>query len=532
MRKAHRRRRFGLIFGAGVSRAFKFDVPDWKRLLAQIAAHPKVEGWAVDNPDSSPTSRSDLLYRHFAARVRSEIEGPSSQDMAELVGQEPDSHMIERIIKGEWRGIIREILYEHAPKPEELRGKHPYLGEYLDIVIKAPITITYNFDSYLEMMLATHPSLSEHGDRPYETVFDGSVPFRSQSGVIYHPNGYLPKNVLERPSEQLVFSEEEFGDQLLDSMAGKYASLAHHISKNICLMIGISLADENLRHFLRRNATTNPGHYHYIVEWLDSEDSISEARKEALFEYRFNVYNLITLFLTEQRIAALGRLIQVPVDDFPNLAQRAGVKAKYIFYLTGIPGIGKTTILRHLASLGTYDEWTTDPLPLLAQPYSELTENDRQYLDDWVAKQFRTKNEALLKEREGMFVIERAPLDPISFESEQEIPAKAALYRSKIVPTPRVDEICAGRVLLLWGDTGTVAARIASRQTIKQPSTYLEELQNKLRKRVYSAPGVHPMRSTDWSIPELVRAVSRSIHLGEYEEVDLLALLKKIEESR
>jgi hypothetical protein len=529
MRKAHRRRRFGLIFGSGVSRAFKFDVPDWKRLLTEIAAHPKVDGSAVDNPDSSPTSRSDLLYRHFAARVRSEIDGPSSQDMAELVGKKPDPHMIERIIKGEWRGIIRDILYEHAPNPEQLRGQHPYLGEYLDIVIKAPITITYNFDSSLEMMLASHPIVTGQRDRPYETVFDGSVPFRSQNGVIYHPNGYLPKNVLERPSEQLVFSEEEFGDQLLDSMAGKYASLAHHISKNICLLIGISLVDENLRHFLRRNATTNPGHYHYIVEWVESEDSIAEARRKALFEYRFNVYNLITLFLTDQQIAALGRLIQISVDDFPDIAERAGVKTKYIFYLTGIPGIGKTTILRHLASLGTYDEWPTDPLPLLAQPYSELTMDDRQFLDDWVAKQFRTKNEGLLKEGEGIFVIERAPLDPISFEAEQDISAKAALYRPKILPTPRVDQICAGRVLLLWGDTGTVAARIASRQTIKQPSTYLEELQDKLRNRVYSASGVYPMRSTEWSIPELVRAVSRSIHLGDYQEVDLLALLEKIE---
>jgi hypothetical protein len=527
MRRAHRERRFGLILGAGVSRAFRFKVPDWKRLLSDIASHPSVEGTAVDNPDSNPTSRSDLLYRHFATRVRSQLERSSQDKVTELVGKDPDPHVIERITKGEWRGIIREILYKDAPEPGQLRASHPFLGEYLDIIISAPLTITYNFDSYLEMMLASHPGIPSAG-RAYETVFDGSVPFRSQEGVIYHPNGYLPANVLERPSEQLVFSEEEFGDQLIDSMAGRYSSLLHHISKNICLLIGLSLVDENLRHFLRRNATNNPGHYHYIVDFLSSENAIPKERRTALFDYRFNVYNLITLFLTDDQMATLGRLIRAPHHEFDAIARRAGVRTKYVFYLTGIPGIGKTTILTRLASLGTYDEWTTDPLPLLARPWHDLDVDERLRLNDWVAKQFRTKNEALLAEQEGIFVIERAPLDPISFETDQDIPAKAAWYRPRLIPT-LYDRICPGRVLLLWGDTGTVAARIASRQTIKQPSTYLDGLQAKLMNRVYKAPGVHQMRSTDWSIPELVRSVARCIHLGDYEEVDVEGLLKKLE---
>lgn len=530
MRNAHHERRFGLILGAGVSKGFKFLVPDWRNLLERIASHPSVQGTGVDNPKSSPTSRSDLLYRHFVARIRSEIESASPSDMAELVGDEPDPHVIERIAKGEWRAIIREILYEHAPQPKELRNAHPYLAEYLEIVMNAPLTITYNFDSYLEMMLACQPGATERRGRAYETVFDGSVPFRSQDGVIYHPNGYLPENVLERASEQLVFSEEEFGDQLLDSMAGRYSSLAHHLSKNICLLMGLSLADENLRHFLRRNAINNPGHCHYIIEWLRSEDDISSERRQALFEYRFTVYNLITLFLTDSQIAALGRLIKIPSPEFRSIANQAGVSTKYVYYLTGVPGIGKTTVLRHLASLRTYDEWLSDPLPLLAKPYGELSAEERMDLDDWVAKQFRTKNEALLAEEEGIFVVERAPLDPVSFVSEAEIPAKAAWYRPRMMPTS-YDQICSGRVLLLWGDAATVASRIASRQTIRQPPRYLEELQEKLQRKIYADSRVNQMFSTSWSVPELVRGVSRAIHLGDDRDVDLQTLLKKLESS-
>ena len=124
-------------------------------------------------------------------------------------------------------------------------------------------------------------------------------------------------------------------------------------------------------------------------------------------------------------------------------------------------------------------------------------------------------------------MIERAPLDPVSFVSETEIAAKAAVYRPKLVPTSW-DKICPGRVILLFGDTGIVAGRIVSRQTIRQPSTYLDDLQRKLCELVYAAPGVLKLRSTEWRVAEMVRAVAREIHRGDYDEVDLGVLLESL----
>ena len=85
MRNAHHGRRFGLVLGAGVSKAFKFPVPDWKQLLERMASHPRVQGLSVDHPTSTFASRSDLLYRHFVARIRSEMENAPKPDVAELV---------------------------------------------------------------------------------------------------------------------------------------------------------------------------------------------------------------------------------------------------------------------------------------------------------------------------------------------------------------------------------------------------------------------------------------------------------------
>jgi hypothetical protein len=517
MRRALQEHRFGLILGAGVSRAFTFKVPDWKELLGRLAAHPKVDGLKVDSSSSTHTSRADLLFRHFATRVRAQL----------AIGGLVDGYSADRIARGEWRELIREILYKQAPNANQLREHHPYLNDYLDVVLNSPLTITYNFDGYLEMMLAARaPNIDERG-RPYETVFDGSKPFRSRTGVIYHPNGYLPQNVLERASDDLIFSEEQFGDQLLATIGGHYSSLAHHLSKNSCLFIGLSLSDENLRHLLRRNAVNNPGHFHYFVDWVNPKNPVTREREQALFEYRFNVYNLITLFLRDDELRALGRLIQTPYDEFKRIADVAGVPTKYVFYLTGVPGIGKTTLLRHLASLSIYDEWLSEPLHLLARPYSELTADEKATLDDWVAKQMGDKNRALLKEREGVFVVERGPLDPISFVETAKLLEKARWYKARLIPTT-FDSVCPGEVVLLWGDTAKVSTRIASRQTIKQPPEYLAELQDRLRSEVYAGSGVHCLHSTDLGISELVHAVADVIYLRSYETADLQSRLLRM----
>lgn len=517
MRRAFQEHRFGLILGAGVSKAFSFKVPEWGELLDRIASHPKVEAAKVDTPNSAAGTRADLLFRHFNARVRSELAATGPVD----------EYAADRIARGEWRGLIREILYESAPEPPELAAGHSYLSDYLEIVLRSPLTITYNFDSYLEMMLAARPSAVDERGRPYETVFDGAKPFRSTSGVIYHPNGYLPQNVLERASDDLVLSEEQFGDQLLASMSGQYSSLTHHLSKNTCLFIGLSLSDENLRHLLRRNAVTNPGHSHYYIHWVSPAAPLAKERAEALFDYRFRVYNLITLFLTNDEISALGQVLQLSYDQFKPLADSVAVPTKYVFYLTGVPGIGKTTLLRHLASLSIYDEWLSDPLPLLAKPHSDLNAAEKASIDDWVAKQMRDKNEAIGREREGIFVVERGPLDPVSFVAPTKIQEKAAWYRARVVPTT-YDRLSSGAVIALFGDTNKVSARVASRQTIRQPPDYLRELQERLLHTIYIGDGVQQMMSTDWSIPQMVREVAEHIHLGVYRPANLQEQLEKL----
>jgi hypothetical protein len=71
MRKAHRRRRLGLIFGAGVSRAFKFDVPDWKRLLTLAPRHAVTCFTGISQPafDLKSTDRHRKIWLSWLERI-------------------------------------------------------------------------------------------------------------------------------------------------------------------------------------------------------------------------------------------------------------------------------------------------------------------------------------------------------------------------------------------------------------------------------------------------------------------------------
>src|SRR5436190_24393345 len=112
MRKQHEREKFGLILGAGVSRSF--NMPTWNQLLDDLAKHDKVKGSKVDQPNETPTSRAEILYRLFAEERKKAFAHVKLTD-----------HALERRVKGEWFEIIRSILYANLDNRDDLDRSHP-----------------------------------------------------------------------------------------------------------------------------------------------------------------------------------------------------------------------------------------------------------------------------------------------------------------------------------------------------------------------------------------------------------------------
>ncbi|MBY5919252.1 hypothetical protein HFO77_33320 [Rhizobium leguminosarum] len=513
MRERHSSKGLGLILGAGVSQPIGF--PAWGELVDRIASSPDVQGdhlLAAAN-GLSDTAKTQMLLQHFRTKRLDQL------------GYQQSARSLRKI-HGEWRRIVQTALYRDAPREaKELNATHPYLSALIGIIAESPMTVTYNFDDTIERLLqfAKNPNGNAYG-RGFETVWDAALQPKRDAAVIYHPNGYLPSNLLEYPSENLVFSEDSFADQLIESMAGHHASLLHHLAQTTCVFLGLSLQDETLRHLLRQNARINPGQCHYYIFWRKAGEPRNLEAEKLMQEANFDVYNLITLFLDDSEIASLGRLVTADDADIRHAAEEEGVELRYVYYLTGAIGAGKTTTLSYLGSLMTFEEWTEARNELLGKSWIDLTGPQREEVDDWIQRQFVNKNMALIEKTSGVIAVDRPPLDPLSFSNPGELAAKAEKMMSAFSPGKSNRQVVPGQVIMLDGAASEFEARVIGRHK-ESTAAVIEDLQKNLR-RIYEQ--THDVDTSGSSIHYVVKSVAKIIHLGVYRPVDLHARLTQI----
>jgi hypothetical protein len=137
LRSRFKNNQFSMVLGSGVSR--DFHIPDWEGLVSGIASHTSVrakELYDQEKKQQSLAALADLLRRSFEERR-----------IKELGRGDTPNRRVRNQLKGEWLNVIREVLYERCPNQDELERVHPYLGEFLELIIKCRITVNYNFDS-------------------------------------------------------------------------------------------------------------------------------------------------------------------------------------------------------------------------------------------------------------------------------------------------------------------------------------------------------------------------------------------------
>lgn len=369
-----RRRASGLALGLGAGVSMDLGFPSWKRLVAGLEEHPEFKGsGTTSNP--SVTVRAQALFLALEARLGRRF-APSAE--------------AERTVRMRWLRLVHEVLYADVPdSPAELLAKHPYLGSFLETIKQSPLTINYNFDDSIERILNETYSREQDdkNERVYETVWEPSTQFRRSSGVIYHPNGFLPRNLIEGFSEDIIFSEAEYADQLFDVAHGHYATLAAHLTRFTCLFLGLSLDDSTLKHLLRQNVRLNPGHPHYYVRHCRDTTSIPVDRLDTETLANYDIHGIITLHLTTSGIQSLGRLLTCTEGDLHMELDELRAPRKYIYYLSGAVGTGKTSVVQRMKSIATLAEWTESRPPELQKPHSELSEAERESVDSWVSHQ-------------------------------------------------------------------------------------------------------------------------------------------------
>ncbi len=508
-------RRFGLVIGSGFNK--DFGLPTWSQLVKRIAEDSQVSGTKLldESKDKSLPYQTELLFQHFKRRRAAELSS----------AEDADTKAFENTTRYEWLRIVAKHLYVNAPQdvvPKVVN--HSYMKSYLPIVRETLMTVTYNFDDYLERALAATRTAERDGQtRGYETVTNPWVQFRKNYAVIYHPNGIYPAKPMEEPVDKFIFSEASYAEQFAGIFAGEQYALINHFSKNTCLLIGLSLEDEMLRNLLILSARASPGNYHYYVRLADNTDSLDEDMRKTIRRTNFDLYNLVTLFLNKEEIAGLGELIdakKVSDDKICDAADRKGKQCAYRFYLTGAMGVGKSTTLNNLRSLHALDEWLEERPEILAKPWDELNGEEREEADAWLMGQFEKKNETLRNSRPGIFVVDRPPLDPLAFTKPKDRPAKAARLLTAICPGKASWRVEEGTVICLVGDSKEMAVRLLLTGRTRYIPEKIDEMEATL-KEIYAADGVVTVDTYGLTIPEVTKRVAEIIHLRKYRPCDL-----------
>lgn len=517
------RKRLGLIFGAGISRDLAF--PQWPALVTRIEQHKDVDATDIvsrceaQSADTAPITRSlSTVTQMFFTRYREMIVTKKRYSL-------PLNFIQEQHIRTSWLKLIHSQLYKDADLGKRLTliKSHPYLSRFEPLIKQAPLTVNYNFDDSLERMLYSNRKRGEKNKtRGYEVIDKPNAQFQKENSVIYHPNGYLPSTFEDGASPEVVFADDAFQDQLLSAANGRYLHLSNYLFANTCLLVGLSLNDATLQSLLRQNVVNNPGNIHYIVHFVPPGKPLDPDIRELIFNANFDSYNLYTLFLDSGGIAELAELISMDSDDFAMAVKRE--RRKYVYYVIGSVGAGKSTAASNFRSLITYEEWIDARRPGLAVPESELTPAEREELNEWVADQFMKKNFALGQCDEGIHLVDRCPLDPLTFGEATERAGKAEKLLATITSTsPAVEH---GHIIYL--ECGEDEIRLRSTYKHKYwPRAKFRQLIKSIEEVYLPLGSLTRISTMGRSAGTVAKEIAKVIFLHIYDPVDVGEKLKE-----
>ncbi|MCE3606445.1 SIR2 family protein [Massilia sp. P8910] len=510
-KRLHEDKMLAMCLGAGVSADLKF--PMWGSLVDRIAAHRSVNGTDLLTASEALATRAQLLYQRY--KRNNAVPG---------LGSTGDS----RLAATGWLRIVHECLYAGAIVDDAGVKAHPYLWDLMPLVQKSAMTINYNFDDSLERLLYKYNEVTrpQAMDRGFEVVWKPSTQFRRNSGVIYHPNGFLPYQMSDGFSDDITFMEQEFADQLIDVGAGHYASLLNHFTKHTVIFFGLSLSDATLKHVLRISARNNPGHFHYIIQWC-AADKPSQEQQEAIREANFSLYNLVTLFFTTTEMRQFTELLVMNQENFNGKcdSERDRVRSDFRYYLTGPVGAGKSTMLEIIRTLNSFDEWVDRKDPLLAKPQESLSDSERRTIDDWINLQFRKKNRRISESRQAISLIDRSPIDPLYFVANEsnEAARAAELIEWMVTPNNGVSTIVPGHLIILTCESVALQARLLSREK-KYTIENLNAHNARLTAFWEHYAQVTVIDTTRMSVPAVVKRILQIILFEPYNEVPFNAI--------
>lgn len=135
--------------------------------------------------------------------------------------------------------------------------------------------LTYNFDDYLESYL-------QHVNVQFNILFDSKSDINDLLSI-YHVHGYLPEvkyksHIKSRNRKSIYLTEEDYNALYNHPYSWQISSQLSFFRENICLFVGCSLSDPNIRRLLEMTKKENRTHYAILTtDGMSTNDLIKAS---------------------------------------------------------------------------------------------------------------------------------------------------------------------------------------------------------------------------------------------------------------
>lgn len=232
-------KRLGLILGSGVS--VDAGCPPWRDLVERIAARaPRVKTAMRRHRTAGLRDAyiTQILYLLEAARIRRKP------------GRVPDRFRRFQIA-ARWQEIVFEELYKDLKSLNfsAICNKHSYLKALGELTYHSGFTVNFNFDDLVDeaaIYFAIRANLP-NSEFP-EIIWRPKIEACRGAPVIYHINGYLPREEGRPRSNFLTMTEDAFAEVLVSPNSPDAEFIMARFATTTFLILGTSLNDDSLGH--------------------------------------------------------------------------------------------------------------------------------------------------------------------------------------------------------------------------------------------------------------------------------------------
>ena len=222
-----------LFCGAGIS--LGAGIPPWTLLLKSLLSD------LFQKQTSSSKLKTEGLQEKLAELYQNHFN-PSPLMIAQYLKNGLGNDFLEH---------VRITLYKNKPTTSELIKAIVELCRPQRSRESLHSIITFNFDDLIEENLKKnvikHKSIFREGQRASALELP-----------IYHAHGFLPHSGRLTKDHEVVFSEDAYHSQFIDSFSWSNLIQLNHLNQNLCLFVGLSMTDPNLRRLLDVSMRKNP----------------------------------------------------------------------------------------------------------------------------------------------------------------------------------------------------------------------------------------------------------------------------------